>query len=431
MKKILFILPFPPYPLSSGGNQAVFNMIDYVRRKLAVSVLLYVTSDEQAKDVEELKKIWDNITFFILNKAVAKPEVKHPSYYRFLEKLHSSVVRKMKRQLVSEEKKDIAHKKSLLYTTNSRPLDTAYIEYVAEISRLGFDIIQVEFLGLASLGYLLPEDVQTVFVHHELLFVRNENEMALWDRVTDEERLMFHMAKDFERGVLRSFRHVIALTETDRQALVRFMGREEGVYASPAVVQMADDTGREVMPTASRLTFVGSESHYPNLDAVTWFCREVAPCLRRRKLRFVFHVIGNWQSSYVKKLQDSCPEMELAGFVEDLHSYLNGSIMLVPVRIGSGMRMKILDAVSSKAPFVTTTKGVEGLDLRHGEECLIADSAEDFADAVIRLTADGKMQAKLANGAAERLRRLYKPQEMLDRRLDIYSSMLGTNLRLL
>ena len=65
----------------------------------------------------------------------------------------------------------------------------------------------------------------------------------------------------------------------------------------------------------------------------------------------------------MKSLQAVCPEMELVGYVEDLREYLNGSIVLVPIRIGSGMRMKILDAVSSMASFVTTTKGVEGIDL--------------------------------------------------------------------
>lgn len=115
------------------------------------------------------------------------------------------------------------------------------------------------------------------------------------------------------------------------------------------------------------------------------------------------------------------------GYVEDLREYLNGSIVLVPIRIGSGMRMKILDAVSSMASFVTTTKGVEGIDLRHNEECLIADSATDFAAAVIRLEADKKLQVRLATQALKRLRELYNPQEMLERRLAVYDEILQNN----
>ena len=121
-------------------------------------------------------------------------------------------------------------------------------------------------------------------------------------------------------------------------------------------------------------------------------------------------MIGTWKSRYVKSLQAVCPEMELVGYVEDLREYLNGSIVLVPIRIGSGMRMKILDAVSSMASFVTTTNGVEGI-----------------AAAVIRLEADKKLQVRLATQALKRLRELYNPQEMLERRLAVYDEILQNN----
>ena len=64
-KKILFIIPYIPYPLDSGGNQAFFNMVEYLRHKMAVSVLLYPETEKRMQDVESLKKIWDNVDFFI------------------------------------------------------------------------------------------------------------------------------------------------------------------------------------------------------------------------------------------------------------------------------------------------------------------------------------------------------------------------------
>ncbi len=69
-----------------------------------------------------------------------------------------------------------------------KPFPKAYVEYVSDISRRGFDIIQVEFYPLITLGYLLPKDVQTVFVHHELRYIRNENEMECLTHVTDKTR---------------------------------------------------------------------------------------------------------------------------------------------------------------------------------------------------------------------------------------------------
>lgn len=422
MKKILFIIPCVPYPLTTGGNQAFFHMVDYLRNKMSVSLLLHIKEKER-KNVEQLQLLWDNVDFFIFTEHMAEPETRHPSYYRWLNKIVASAARKMQRQLLTYNagamRKDMTLSNSIF-----KPFPTKYTEYVSAVSRRGFDIIQVEFYPLISLGYILPDDVQTIFVHHELRYVRNENEMTYLDIVTDEQRMLYRIGKDFERSALQTYKHVIALTEVDRQILVDFMGRSEGIHVSPAVVQIAHTCDMQVIPTACRLTFVGSESHYPNLDAVLWFCQEIAPCLRKLDFHFTFQVVGPWRSSYIKKLKDSCPELELVGYVEDLHRFLNGSIVLVPIRIGSGMRMKILDAVSSKAPLVTTTKGVEGIDFRGEEECLKADSVLNFAAAVVRLARDEELQVKLANQAMKRLQKMYNPEEMLERRLAIYNKLM-------
>lgn len=421
MKKILFILPCVPYPLTTGGNQAFFNMVEYLRHTLSVSILLS-PEDKEMNDVENLRALWPDVDFYLFREADAEPKTRCPRYYRWLKKLSESISRKMQRQQCSFQQ-ERPYKNMTLRNSCFKPFPKAYVEYVSDVSRRGFDIIQVEFYPLITLGYLLPKDVETVFVHHELRYIRNENEMECLTHVTDEDKMLYGIAKDMEKAALRQYKHIIALTETDRMLLADLLGQECRIHVSPAVVQIGVACNRTVKPTSVRLTFVGSENHYPNQDAVDWFCHEVAPCLRAQGVEFVFQVIGGWKSRYVRSLQTLCPEMKLVGHVEDLRAYLNGSIVLVPIRIGSGMRMKILDAVSSMAPFVTTAKGVEGIDLRHNEECLIADSAADFAAAIIRLKADENLQAKLATQALERLHTLYNPQEMLARRLAVYDEI--------
>ncbi|ADV42563.1 glycosyltransferase [Bacteroides helcogenes] len=430
MKKILFIIPYVPYPLDSGGNQAFFNMVDYLRDKMSVSVLLNPGSGIQRENVEALKKLWPNVFFYIFTKKeveCGQLTVRHPFYYKWLGKAKASLERKMRRQRivtksVAEDYEDIIHRKSTLYVSAFAWLDPGYLKYVSQIANLGFDIIQVEFYELISLGYLLPDNVQTVFVHHELRYIRNENEMSLFKSVTDEDRMAFSVARDFEKDALLKYKHVIVLTEIDRQKLVEFMGREDNVHASPAVVRIEDLSVSMFVPaTTHRLTFVGSEDHTPNLDAVIWFCKEIAPCLRKMGFNFKFQVIGRWKGSCVMNLLTVCPEMELVGYVENLGEFARGSIALVPIRIGSGMRMKILDAISADVPFVTTSKGVEGLDFCDGEECLKADSTTDFARAIVRLSDDCELQLNMSLRAKNKLKGLYNPQQMLERRLEIYT----------
>lgn len=429
MKKILFIIPYIPYPLNSGGNQAFFNMVDYIRHKMSVSILLYPVTDSQKKSVERLKEIWENVTFYIFTKedGMNSLKVKHLFYYRWLDKIKGSIIRKMKRQFTFSENGiiDWVRKKSTLHTSVFSSFDAGYINYVTHISQFGFDIIQVEFYELISLGYILPQNVQTIFLHHELRYIHNENEIALFKKVTGEDFMSLQVAKDFERCALQRFKHVIVLTDVDYRILKDFVGNGDHIYVSPAVVQEAKSAEVTSLPVATnRLTFWGSGNHCPNLDAVAWFCNEIAPCLRNAGVSFKFQVIGTWNCSLMQELRTVCPEMELIGYVDDLHAFVSGSIALVPIRIGSGMRMKILDAVFAKVPFVTTAKGVEGLDFRNEEECLIADTASGFAAEIVGLMNDSGLQTKLIEQAGYRLQQLYKPQEMLDRRLQIYNQIL-------
>lgn len=434
MKKILFVIPTVPYPLNSGGNQAFFNMVDYVRHIMSVSVLFYAWSEEQEKQVEELKAIWHNVDFYVYakerNTLSKEPLVRSAIYYKWLDKLKRSIERKMRRQLLSSDQvlsplsnKDFVCEKSVLSESVFKGLDAKYVDYVVEVSKLGFDIIQVEFYELISLGYVLPQNVETVFVHHELRYIRNENEMALFEDVTPNDLMYYHIAKDYELNALRKYKHIIALTEVDKELLSDSLGK--CVYASPAVVKLEINSNVEFVPCVlNRFTFVGYGGHFPNLDAVVWFCNEIAPCLRKRGVVFTFQVVGMGYEQYADELQESCPEIELVGFVDDLKAFLQGSIALVPIRIGSGMRMKILDMVSSSVPFITTSKGLEGINFKNAEECLIADNANAFADSMFKISTNPELQKKLVNQAKVKLKELYNPEEMLNRRMEVYKSIL-------
>ena len=89
------------------------------------------------------------------------------------------------------------------------------------------------------------------------------------------------------------------------------------------------------------------------------------------------------------------------------------------------MRMKILDAVLSKVPFVTTAKGVEGIDFKDGEDCLIVDDPAGFAEAVIALSSNPQLQRQLVTHAEDSLRQVYNPGQMQERRLAVYEQILG------
>lgn len=95
----------------------------------------------------------------------------------------------------------------------------------------------------------------------------------------------FLVAKDFEWNALQKYKHIIALTEVDRLLLANCLGREEHIYASPAVIKFESNSETEFIPCVHRrFTFVGYGEHFPNLDAVVWLCKEIVPYLRKCNL---------------------------------------------------------------------------------------------------------------------------------------------------
>ena len=427
MKKILFIIPYVPYPLNSGGNQAFFNMVDYLRSYMKVSLLLCAFSSRDKNNIASLEEVWPDVSFYVFEKRnnfdAIKIKLKHPLYYKLLEKIKNSATRKMRRQVIQEG--DFTRKMSVLLKSLYQDFEYGYVDFVGEVSRQGFDFIQVEFFELVALGYILPKDVDTIFVHHELRYVRNENELSLFEEKRQEDQLHYCVAKDFERTALKAFKYVIALTEVDRKLLVDFLERDDRIFASPAVVHFNVSQEMQFQPaTEHRFTFVGYGNHYPNVDAVFWLCREIAPYLRQHHFPFRLQVVGEGYATFEEELKALCPEVELLGYVKDLKPVLQGSIALVPIRIGSGMRMKILDMISLGIPFITTSKGVEGIQLQSGTDCLIVDTAEDIAQAMMQLAANSEMQQKMVQAAHAKLDSLYRPQEMLERRWQIYQQIM-------
>jgi glycosyltransferase involved in cell wall biosynthesis len=125
----------------------------------------------------------------------------------------------------------------------------------------------------------------------------------------------------------------------------------------------------------------------PNADGVRWFAREVFPLVRARVPNVTWTVAGPRPPQDVIKFGTQNPEnVQVTGYVPDLEPfYARAALTIVPVRAGSGMRVRILEALARGVPVVTTTTGVEGIDAVSGEHLLIADNPPDFASAVVQL----------------------------------------------
>jgi glycosyltransferase involved in cell wall biosynthesis len=178
---------------------------------------------------------------------------------------------------------------------------------------------------------------------------------------------------------------------------------------------------------ALRLLFVGNFGYFPNADASMFLCRQVLPALRRltdREIRV--ELVGADSTTALANLAGH-PEVKVHGFVADLAPlYAAADVAVVPLRAGGGTRIKVLEAFSHRVPVVTTKLGAEGIDAADGEHLLVADDAESFARACLRLKERPGLAARLAEGAAVLLDARYTSAKIDAAVADVYADRTGS-----
>src|SRR5581483_3573766 len=190
-----------------------------------------------------------------------------------------------------------------------------------------------------------------------------------------------------EHAWLPHFDVILAASENDR---ARIAHREVRVFPN-ALPEIACPC----VPEADAIVFSGNLEYHPNIEAVRWFRQDIWPRLRDSLPTAEWRLIGA-NPGAVARFTGGDPRIRVVGPVEDAIRHLaEAKVCVVPLRSGSGMRFKILEAWAAGRAVISTTLGAEGLDARDGEQLLLADTPEDFARAVVRLWNDSALQAEL------------------------------------
>ncbi len=423
---LLILTPYIPYPVNSGGNQGFFGLVDRIRKQVNISIVFIEQKGDDEK-IAQLQKLWSDVQFHIYKQTEEQPdvEVKKVSYYKILSKIKASAERKIKRLITAKDDKDsVVRKYSSLYSNYYSPLSVGYVDFVDAVLRgNSYDLIQVDFFELITIANILPKGVKKVFIHHELRLAKCQCEYSLLQHPTSEDRYMLNYSNNFELQYLRQYDHVVAMTQVDKNKLDKYLDPTT-VSVSPAIVNVDVE---KLKSTGFRfnndLIFLGGCYHYPNVDGLMWFLDSCWGKISQQSPDAKLHVIGKWSDKWQKQIEARHRNVLFLGYIEDLTEYLKNKIMIVPVRIGSGVRIKALDGIVNGTPIVSTTIGVEGLNMTDGQECLIADDAEGFSAAVLRLMDDHDLAESLQAGAKKKMEMYAHPDKLAQCRLDIYRSI--------
>jgi glycosyltransferase involved in cell wall biosynthesis len=285
----------------------------------------------------------------------------------------------------------------------NRPMETGMQRLLGDmVQRMGYDVILAEFTEMGR--YLLrnpylPAARSVVSVHQcatvasqKRIDVLGMRPRGLWERV---RRSWLRRA---EFRVYRNADRVLTLTPQDKYQLLNI-----DPTLRIRVVPSGVDTDRfqpveNVFRTG--LLFTGYYTDEPNRDAVRWFHAEVWPRLAARFPNLVFHVVGPHPSPDLLEIQRRDPRIVVTDRVPDVREYLlRAAVFVCPARMGGGMRGKMLEAMASGVPVVSTTLGMEGIPVQPGESCLLADDAAVMARQIELLLLDPALRSRLARNA--------------------------------
>ncbi len=263
-----------------------------------------------------------------------------------------------------------------------------------------YDVILCDFMAAAG---VIPWDWPTpkvLFTHNvEAAIWRRHYEVAtnpIWKAISWRE---WQKTEAAERTYLRLADRVLAVSETDRDAFASFV--EPGKLAViPTGVDVDYFHPTPVEETANSLVFTGSMDWLPNEDAILYFVDTILPLIKKQCPEVCLEVVGRSPSRKLQALAERERSLRLTGWVEDIRPFVaRGSICIVPLRIGGGTRLKIFEAMAMSKAVVSTSVGAEGLPVQSGENIIVADTPNDFAQSVVSLFRDPNQRRQLGTSA--------------------------------
>jgi glycosyltransferase involved in cell wall biosynthesis len=368
--RILFITETVPYPLDSGGRIKTFHTLRMLASAHEVRLHAFIRDEAQRAHRPALEALGVPTTLHLVPRSILRE-----AWFaaRSLVGAPYSVGRHFD---------GAVHRRVAAEAAAWRP-DLVYCDHLSMgeyARRLGVPIVydahNVEYAILQRFAGTRPDPLTRAAAAVE------------WRRV-----------RAYEAELCRQSCLVFVVSDVDRQALTELSGAGVPFVEVPIAVDAAGTSPVATLTRAPRLLFLGGLHWPPNADALLTFVRDMWPRVLASRPDATLTSVGRDDHPSAAECR-AAPGVRLTGWVPEIDPFVHESrLLVVPMRAGSGMRVKILEAMARGLPVVSTSVGCEGIGVEPGRHLLLADTPDAFADAVLRVLSDDDLAATLARHA--------------------------------
>ena len=411
---ILVLTQVLPYPLDSGPKVRAYHTLTWLVRHADVTLVSFVRADDPPAAVEHLAGLGLTVRTVPIHRS----------------RLRNAL--DLARAMLTG--------RSFIILRDGVP---AMRRLVAGLLATGrFDAVHSDQLWMAQYALAVPRARGGSAGRPLLRILDNHNAVyRIFERLAAHDphplrRIIFRrearLLARYEAACLTRFDRTVFVSATDRDAVLEMLPTAERAAARTRTrvlpICIATDQYLPLHPAvdARRLTVLGTMYWPPNMEGVLWFASEIWPAILDAQPKALLTILGKNPPLAVRDLAVRWGNrVAVTGYVADPRPFLaETAVFLVPLRSGGGMRVKILEAWGWALPVVATTIGAEGIDVRPGEDILLADDPAEFAAAVIALLADPARRRALGQAGRRSVEARYDAPKVYEAWRDVYDTIL-------
>jgi sugar transferase (PEP-CTERM/EpsH1 system associated) len=395
--RILFVTARPTYPLDSGDRIRMYHLITNLANRHKIHLISFVEDEVQRQAMNRMQNFCEMV------HCVFRPGYTRMHYGQRVLKFFWG---------------------ASYYVTDFQ-LEGMRTAIKAMMEMYRFDLAHFDFF---EMGQYVDEikNMPTVLTEHDIFYLKTQRYLKAKQPMLEKLATFREWIKLYwyEPKVWDKFDRVIVTSSHDAALLTsRRSNKKVSVIPNGVDTAYFDKEKVEQESTADvSLVYTGGLNSMANRDAVLFFSHKIYPEIKEKVPGIRWYIVGKNPTATIQALAAKDPNIIVTGKVEDVRPYIaRASVYVVPLRIGSGTRLKILEAMAMKKAVISTSIGCEGLNVEHGKHILIADRPQEFVDSVIQAIHDRSLRLRLGDNGrrlveseydwkicAERLERIFE-----------------------